>query len=92
MREADELRQIMGAKVLLPNMKTKPSKNEILDAILPCREWVDEGRVYAQFVSKKEATREKVAYLKNYLNIRLANRNARHNKKDVCPVKEELYS
>ena len=39
----EQLREIMGPKVQLPNLESKPSTEEILNAILPPREWVDKG-------------------------------------------------
>ena len=38
-------------KQQLPPMDTKPSSEDILNAILPPREWVESGKHYIQYVS-----------------------------------------
>jgi len=35
----------------LPPIDTKPSSEDILNAILPPREWVEAGKHYIQYVS-----------------------------------------
>lgn len=90
-REKTEgLRDILGPKVQLPVLESKPSVDEILNAILPPREWVDRGAHIIQYVSPKQASRYDVADLTKFLNIRLNNRQARMNKNGICPVKEDL--
>lgn len=43
---------IVGSKKnQLPPMDTKPSSEDILNAILPPREWVESGKHYIQYVS-----------------------------------------
>ena len=81
----------MGKKVSLSAIDSPPPTDDILNAILPPREWVSEGEHYIQYVYSKQASREDVDNLRKYLNIRLSNRQARHNKNDICPVKQELY-
>jgi dynein light intermediate chain len=38
-------------KTQLPPMESKPSTEDILNAILPPREWVENGKHYIQYVS-----------------------------------------
>ena len=89
MLRSEQLRSVIDKS--LPPMETKPTTGEILNAILPAREWVEDGVCYAQFVSHKQAQRFNVAELTKHLNFRLTNRQARHNKNDICPIKEEIY-
>lgn len=87
----ENLRDLMGRKVSLTAIESPPATEDILNAILPPREWVNEGEHLVQYVSHTQASRLDVADLTKYLNIRLSNRQARHNKNDICPVKQELY-
>lgn len=69
-----------GAKkkgVNLPPLETKPSTDDILNAILPPREWDQEGKHYIQYVSHNSASREDVANLQKLLDERLLARQAR---------------
>lgn len=70
----------LGAKkkaVNLPPLEAKPSTDDILNAILPPREWDQEGKHYIQYVSHNPASREDVANLQKLLDERLLARQAR---------------
>ena len=82
-------------------MESKPSSEDILNAILPPREWVENGNTflrfnsypgkhYIQYVSHQEATRVDVARLREMLDQKLMERQARES--GICPVREELFS
>jgi dynein light intermediate chain len=71
-------------------MESKPSTEDILNAILPPREWVENGKHYIQYVSHQEATRVDVARLREMLDQKLMERQARES--GICPVREELFS
>ena len=71
-------------------MESKPSTEDILNAILPPREWVEVGKHYIQYVSHQEATRVDVARLREMLDQKLMERQARES--GICPVREELFS
>lgn len=71
-------------------MESKPSTEDILNAILPPREWVETGKHYIQYVSHQEATRVDVARLREMLDQKLMERQARES--GICPVREELFS
>jgi dynein light intermediate chain len=71
-------------------MESKPSTEDILNAILPPREWVEGGKHYIQYVSHQEATRVDVARLREMLDQKLMERQARES--GICPVREELFS
>mmetsp|Transcript_50763 Transcript_50763/g.158599 ORF Transcript_50763/g.158599 Transcript_50763/m.158599 type:complete len:224 (+) Transcript_50763:275-946(+) len=76
-----------------------PSKNEkshslyqpeeILNAIIPPREWNEGGQVWVQHVSSSPATRLDVVNLQELLDNKLQQRKARET--GICPVREELY-
>lgn len=71
-------------------MESKPSTEDILNAILPPREWVETGKHYIQYVSHQDATRVDVARLRELLDQKLMERQARES--GICPVREELFS
>ncbi|KAF4662725.1 Dynein, axonemal, light intermediate chain 1 [Perkinsus chesapeaki] len=62
---------------------------DILNSILPPREWTDEDRLWVQYVSSTPATRVDVVALQEELDKRLQERQARET--GICPVREELY-
>ncbi|KAG8459460.1 hypothetical protein KFE25_012795 [Diacronema lutheri] len=63
---------------------------DILNSILPPREWTDEGQLWVQYVSSNPATRLDVINLQELLDQRLQQRQARET--GICPVREELYA
>ncbi|OMJ88136.1 hypothetical protein SteCoe_9951 [Stentor coeruleus] len=74
----------------LPPMESKPSIEEYLNSILPPREWTQEEKRYIQYVSNQGASRQDVITLKEKLDQKLMERQARDS--GICPVREELYS
>jgi len=60
-----------------------------LNAILPPREWVENGKHYIQYVSHQEASRVDVARLRENLDQKIMERQARES--GICPVREELF-
>lgn len=87
---------------VVPSPPTKPKQNgeavttssqqtdEILNSILPPREWTDGGQLWVQQVSSTPATRLDVVSLQEELDRRLQQRQARET--GICPVRRELYS
>ena len=63
---------------------------DIINSILPPREWSEGGQVWAQTVSTQPATRADVITLQDELDKRLRRTKARNY--GICPVREELYS
>ncbi|CAM9205831.1 unnamed protein product [Ascophyllum nodosum] len=63
---------------------------DILNSILPPREWTDDGQLWVQYVSSTPATRLDVTNLQDQLDQKLQQRQARET--GICPVREELYS
>jgi dynein light intermediate chain len=55
-------------------MDTKPSSEDILNAILPPREWVESGKHFIQSVSHQPASRVDVARLREMLDQKLMER------------------
>ncbi|EKX52508.1 hypothetical protein GUITHDRAFT_92240, partial [Guillardia theta CCMP2712] len=72
-----------------PNAQNSTTE-DILNSILPPREWNDDGKHYIQYVSSTPATRLDVINLQEELDKRLQQRQARET--GICPVREELYS
>ena len=81
---------IGSKKQQLPPLDTKPTSEDILNAILPPREWVEQGKHYIQYVSHQPASRVDVARLREMLDQKLMERQARE--RGICPVREELFS
>jgi len=62
---------------------------EILNTILPPKQWMDNGQMYIQQVKDTPATRHEVADLSIELSNLLVNRQARDQ--GICPIRRELY-
>ncbi|CAM9416981.1 unnamed protein product [Ectocarpus sp. 6 AP-2014] len=74
-----------------PTVERPSSQTEdILNSILPPREWTDDGQLWVQYVSSTPATRLDVTNLQEQLDQKLQQRQARET--GICPVREELYS
>ena len=70
--EIARLQSMQGKKkAQLPPLEAKPSTEDILNAILPPREWDFEGKHFIQYVSHAPASREDVANLQKLLDERL---------------------
>ena len=63
---------------------------DILNSILPPREWTDNGQLWVQYVSSTPATRLDVINLQENLDQKLQQRQARET--GICPIREELYA
>jgi dynein light intermediate chain len=63
---------------------------EILNSILPPKEWTKDGQVWIQSVSVVPATTVDVVKLKDSLDIKLQEQHARST--GICPIREELYT
>merc|ERR1711865_1139132 len=77
----------------LPPVEQKPGltqTEDILNSILPPREWTEDGQLWVQYVSSTPATRLDVINLQEQLDQRLLQRQARET--GICPVREELYA
>ena len=63
---------------------------DILNSILPPKEWTEDGQLWVQYVSSTPATRLDVINLQEELDRKLQQRQARET--GICPSREELYS
>lgn len=63
---------------------------DILNSILPPREWTEDGQLWVQYVSSTPATRSDVTTLQEFLDQKLQQRQARET--GICPIREELYA
>jgi dynein light intermediate chain len=63
---------------------------DILNSILPPREWTENGQLWVQYVSSTPATRQEVITLQEALDQKLQQRQARET--GICPIREELYA
>lgn len=63
---------------------------DILNSILPPREWTEDGQLWVQYVSSTPATRSDVLQLQELLDNRLQQRQARET--GIDPTREELYA
>merc|ERR1711988_1385153 len=82
-----------GAAKKLPPVEAKQAltpTEDILNSILPPREWTEEGQLWVQYVSSTPATRLDVINLQEQLDQRLLQRQARET--GIDPVREELYA
>jgi dynein light intermediate chain len=69
---------------------TATQTEDILNSILPPREWTEDGQLWVQYVSSTPATRLDVVNLQEHLDHQLQARQARET--GICPVREELYA
>eukprot|EP00698_Gefionella_okellyi_P004919 TRINITY_DN14545_c0_g1_i1.p1 TRINITY_DN14545_c0_g1~~TRINITY_DN14545_c0_g1_i1.p1 ORF type:complete len:254 (+),score=56.95 TRINITY_DN14545_c0_g1_i1:39-800(+) len=77
----------------LPPVEAKPQLSQtedILNSILPPREWSDQGQLWVQHVSSSPATRLDVITLQEQLDAKLKERQARET--GICPIRQELYA
>jgi len=77
----------------LPPVEAKPQLSQtedILNSILPPREWSDDGQLWVQHVSSSPATRLDVINLQELLDQKLKERQARET--GICPIRQELYA
>jgi dynein light intermediate chain len=79
-----------GKKGGKKNDKPTTQTEDILNSILPPREWTEDGQLWVQFVSSTPATRLDVVNLQEHLDHQLQARQARET--GICPIREELYS
>jgi len=84
------LKAQLAKKTSLPPVESKPNTDDVLHALLPPREWIEDSKHYTQYVSNAPATRLDVIQLQEALDQRLMERQARET--GICPVREELYS
>ncbi|XP_034009352.1 axonemal dynein light intermediate polypeptide 1 isoform X2 [Trematomus bernacchii] len=69
---------------------TKQENDEILNSILPPREWMEGNELWVQQVSSAPCTRADVIRLEELLDIKMQQRQARQT--GICPVRRELFS
>ncbi|XP_066993277.1 33 kDa inner dynein arm light chain, axonemal [Anabrus simplex] len=80
-----------GRSKLAPmSSEAKRETEEILNNILPPKEWEEDGQLWRQEVSSTPATRLDVINLQEQLDMALQQRQARET--GICPVRRELYS
>lgn len=82
-----------GKKKLPPIEKQNAvaqSSEELLNSILPPREYSENGQLWIQYVSPTPATRVDVVNLRSDLDSRLVQRQAIET--GICPIREELYA
>ena len=75
---------------LPPVERANTQTEDILNSILPPREWTEDGTLWVQYVSSTPATRLDVVNLQESLDRKLQQRQARET--GICPVREELYA
>ena len=89
----DKGKEKAGRKKDLPPVEQKSGMTQtedILNSILPPREWTEDGQLWVQYVSSTPATRLDVINLQEKLDQQLQLRQARET--GICPVREELYA
>jgi len=79
-----------GKKGGLETKQNLTPTEDILNSILPPREWTEDGQLWVQYVSSTPATRSDVITLQEYLDQKLQQRQARET--GICPIREELYA
>ena len=70
-------------------MESKPATKDVLNSILAPQEWLEDGKHLVRYVSADPASRVDVARLRELLDTKLMERQARES--GICPVREELF-
>lgn len=73
-----------------PTADARRETEEILNSILPPKEWEEDGQMWRQHVSTTPATRLDVVNVQEQLDMRLQQRQARET--GICPIRRELYN
>ncbi|XP_069955880.1 33 kDa inner dynein arm light chain, axonemal [Cherax quadricarinatus] len=81
-----------AATLMLPPLHQlrKKGTEEILNMILPPREWEENGQLWVQSVSTTPATSVDVQQLQEHLDLRLQEQAAFET--GICPVRRQLYT
>lgn len=77
----------------LPKLDRKaqlPPTADLLNAMIPPREFTQDGKMWIQYISSTPATRMDIITLQENLDLRLRQRQARET--GICPIREELYA
>lgn len=77
------------AHIKSQNQENNTKLEDMVNSMLPPREWVEDSGTWVQYVSKEPASRMDVIALQEQLDKKLSERKAREN--GICPVREELY-
>merc|ERR1712070_1306982 len=75
-------------KALPPVDRQMTQTEDILNSILPPREWTEDGQLWVQYVSATPATRLDVINLQEQLDRKLQQRQARET--GICRVRDEI--
>eukprot|EP01035_Chromulina_nebulosa_P020137 gene20137-26145_t len=70
--------------------ETGSKLDDMINSMLPPREWTEDSGVWMQYISKDPASRDDVITLQEHLDNKLKERKARET--GICAVREELYS
>ncbi|KAK9307227.1 hypothetical protein QLX08_002390 [Tetragonisca angustula] len=81
---------VCKVETTIPTLDTRHETSEILNKILPPKQWEEDGQVWTQQVSSTPATRLDVINLQEHLDMKLQQRQARET--GICPVRRELYT
>ncbi|XP_011498872.1 PREDICTED: 33 kDa inner dynein arm light chain, axonemal [Ceratosolen solmsi marchali] len=74
----------------IPAFDSRKESIELLNGILPPKEWEKNGQIWRQQISSTPATRLDVINLQEQLDMKLQQRQARET--GICPVRRELYT
>ncbi|XP_017877953.2 33 kDa inner dynein arm light chain, axonemal isoform X4 [Ceratina calcarata] len=81
---------VCKVETTVPTLDARHETSEILNRILPPKQWEEDGQLWTQRVSSTPATRLDVINLQEQLDMRLQQRQARET--GICPVRRELYT
>ncbi|XP_071865361.1 putative inner dynein arm light chain, axonemal Dnali1 isoform X2 [Bombus fervidus] len=75
---------VCKVETTIPTLDTRHETSEILNRILPPKQWEEDGQVWTQKISSIPATRLDVINLQEHLDMKLQQRQARET--GICPV------
>ncbi|KAH0788909.1 33 kDa inner dynein arm light chain, axonemal [Histomonas meleagridis] len=84
---------VLAASAMKKTKKTEQTSDsltrDVLNSILPPREFTENGQDYIQYVSSTPASRTDVIHLQQELEKMISQRKARES--GICPVRSQIY-
>ena len=90
-QSSDDTQLVLAGDSREPKSSGNQSEVEdVLDALLPKREWTENSGTWMQHVSREPASRDDIMLLQEELDDSLFNKQARDT--GICPIREETHS
>lgn len=81
---------VENQKTALNSMVHNTPDSGMLNSMLPPRKWVENGKLWMQYISSTPATHLNVINLREELNCQLRSLDAKE--RGLCPIRQDLYA